>query len=285
MRKKVLVTGAKGQLALTLKELYKEKESELDLVFVSKQELNINNEDAVNYFFRKNKFDYCINCAAYTAVDSAENDQEKAKNINTLGPKNLAVACRKNNISLIHISTDYVFDGNKPEPYNESDQTNPLSVYGMTKLKGEELIAEHLVEHFIIRTSWLYSEHGNNFMKTMICLSQDRELLSVVEDQIGTPTYAKDLASVIFKIIITNNKAYGLYHYSNEGIASWYDFAKAIFEETNTKIKLLPIKSESYPTPAKRPNFSVLDKTKIKTNLQIEIPYWRDSLKQALSNL
>ena len=285
MIKKVLVTGAHGQLGKTINELYKENNIGLEFIFVSREELDITNKENLKSFLSKNKFNYCINCAAYTAVDSAENDEETAKNINTLGSKNLAIACSKNNVTLIHISTDFVFDGNKSVAYNETDQTNPSGVYGITKLKGEQEITQHLKEHFIIRTSWLYSEHGNNFMNTMIRLSQDRELLSVVEDQIGTPTYAKDLASVIFKIITTNSKAYGLYHYSNEGVASWYDFAKAIFEETNATIRVLPITSEHYPTLAKRPHFSVLDKAKIKTNLQIEIPYWRDSLKQALSNL
>lgn len=280
----ILVTGGHGQLAKCIKDL-EPLNPNLTIFYKGSQELDITKEKDIITFFENNTIDYCVNCAAYTKVDKAEKNEESAKKTNTLGSKNLAIACSKNNVTLIHISTDFVFDGNKSVAYNETDQTNPLGVYGTSKLDGEQQIEQHLAEHFIIRTSWLYSEHGNNFMKTMINLSKDRDLLSVVVDQIGTPTYASDLASIIITIINSKNNQYGLYHYSNQGVASWYDFAKAIFEETNIKIKLLPIKSESYPTPAKRPHFSVLDKTKIKTNFQIEIPHWRDSLKQALSNL
>lgn len=196
----------------------------------------------------------------------------------------MAVVCNQNETTLIHISTDFVFDGSQSKAYLETDIAKPISVYGATKLKGEQHIIKTISQHFILRTSWLYSEHGNNFMKTMLKLAKERDVLNIVSDQIGTPTYATDLADVIYNIITTKNTDYGLYHFSNEGVASWYDFAKAIFDIKNIKIKTNPIKTEVYPTPAKKPIFSVLDKTKIKSTLNIEIPYWRDSLKKAISN-
>ncbi|GGG36668.1 dTDP-4-dehydrorhamnose reductase [Bizionia arctica] len=279
----ILITGGNGQLASCIKDL-EIKQSNLNVFYTDFPDLDITNIEVLETFFKKNSINYCINCAAYTAVDKAENDRENAKKVNELGAKNLAIVCQNYNSTLIHISTDFVFDGNQSSIYNEEDQPNPKSVYGETKLNGEIEIQKHLSKHFILRTSWLYSEHGNNFMKTMIRLSKEKEELSVVVDQIGTPTYAKDLALIIWQIINSNNTQYGVYHYSNEGVASWYDFAKAIFEEINSDIKLLPIKSVAYPTPAQRPPFSVLDKSKIKQALQIEIPYWRDSLRKALIN-
>jgi dTDP-4-dehydrorhamnose reductase len=188
-------------------------------------------------------------------------------------------------VVLIHISTDFVFDGNASKPYNEAYETNPLSIYGLSKLKGEIVIQETCSQHFIIRTSWLYSEYNHNFLKTMLRLANTRDEIKVVSDQIGTPTYAKDLAQTLLEIINTNNNAFGLYHFSNEGVASWYDFAVAIFEETKATTKVLPIKTKDYPTPATRPNFSVLDKTKIKASLDITIPHWRKSLRKAILNL
>ncbi|QRM88714.1 dTDP-4-dehydrorhamnose reductase [Lacinutrix sp. WUR7] len=279
----ILVTGGNGQLASCIKDL-ESTYSNLNFIYANSAQLNIADFDAVQQFFNTTNFQYCINCAAYTAVDKAESDQEKATEVNVIGAKNLAIACAEKNATLIQVSTDFVFNGEKSVAYTETDTTNPTGVYGATKLEGELEVAKNLEQHFIIRTSWLYSENGNNFMKTMIKLSEGRDLLTIVADQIGTPTYATDLAETIIKIITTNNTQYGTYHYSNEGVASWYDFAKAIFEESNIKIKVLPIPSKAFPTPAKRPHFSVLDKTKIKTNLQIEIPYWRDSLKKALAN-
>ena len=278
----ILVTGGNGQLASCIKDV-ESKYLNLNFIFVSSAQLNITDFNALELFFHNQKIDYCINCAAYTAVDKAESDQENAENVNILGSKNLATNCAKNNITLIQISTDFVFDGKKSIAYTEGDTTNPTCVYGATKLEGEYQVVKNLKQHFILRTSWLYSENGNNFMKTMIKLSQDREFLSIVADQIGTPTYATDLAEAIIKIIRTNSKKYGIYNYSNEGVASWYDFAKAIFEETRVNIKVFPIKSQAYPTPAKRPHFSVLDKAKIKNNLQIEIPHWRVSLRKAIA--
>lgn len=280
----ILVTGSNGQLGHCIKDIAK-NHKDLNFIYTDYQELDICSLNDVQHFFKANKIDYCINCAAYTAVDKAESEPEKAYNINVLGAKNLALACKTHQVTLIHISTDFVFDGQSKLPYVETDKANPISVYGKTKLEGELEIQEILTNYFIIRTSWLYSEHCNNFMKTMLKLGKERDELSIVNEQIGTPTYAGDLAQVIIDIINDTKKMYGLYHFSNEGIASWYDFAKAIFEESNIKIKVLPIKSKDYITPAQRPYFSVLDKTKIKNNFQMIIPYWRESLKSALLKL
>ncbi|MEH6536879.1 MAG: dTDP-4-dehydrorhamnose reductase [Psychroserpens sp.] len=279
----VLVTGANGQLARNIRDL-ESNNLDLKLIYRSSIDLDITDMVSVNRLFKNEKIDYCINCAAYTAVDKAESDEENALKTNVEGVKNLAKACHENGSTLIHISTDFVFDGKTYHAYKESDITNPQGIYGLTKLKGEQEVIKYLTEYYIIRTSWLYSEHNANFMKTMISLSEKREELSVVDDQIGTPTYAKDLAEVILKIINNSNKDFGVYNYSNEGVASWYDFAKAIFDESNSGIKLSPIKTKEYPTPAERPPFSVLDKTKIKGSFKIEIPHWRDSLKKAIIN-
>ncbi|RKE98826.1 dTDP-4-dehydrorhamnose reductase [Ichthyenterobacterium magnum] len=280
----VLVTGANGQLANCINSLITIDKA-YSFIFTDSKKLDISSNKAVSDFFLNQNIDWCINCAAYTNVDKAETEQEKAFNVNTLGAKNLAIACQENNVKLIHISTDFVFDGIQSKAYNESDKTNPLSVYGQTKLDGENEIKTHLNKHFIIRTSWLYSEYGNNFLKTMLRLAKEKSELNIVADQIGTPTYAKDLAKVILKIIKTNNSRFGVYHYSNEGVASWYDFAKEVFSLNQVSIKVNPIKSQAYLTPAKRPAFSVLDKTKIKSNTEITVPYWRDSLKEAFLNI
>ena len=281
----VLVTGSNGQLASCIKDLAKQYE-DLDFIYTDYKELDICDLNQVNTFFKSNKkIDYCINCAAYTAVDKAESDVEKAFEINANGAKNLAIACSEFDAILIQISTDFVFDGEKNEPYTETDVAKPISVYGASKLQGEIEIKQTLETYFILRTSWLYSEHGVNFMKTMLRLAETRDEISVVSDQIGTPTYAGDLADVILKIISSKNTNFGLYHYSNEGVASWYDFAKTIFEASNLKIKLNAIKTEAYPTPAKRPFYSVMDKEKIKTSLGVETPHWRDGLVRAIKHL
>lgn len=282
--KNILVTGGKGQLATCIKDIAGDL-PEFNLYYVDYEVLDITNKKAVFAFFEENKIIYCINCAAYTAVDKAESDEERAAQVNAGGAKFLAQACDKNNAIMIQISTDFVFEGNTALLYSEEDSALPLGAYGRTKLEGENAVLANVQEHFIIRTSWLYSEHGHNFLKTMLKLGNEREELSVVCDQIGTPTYAGDLAQLIVHLLKKENNHYGLYHYSNEGVASWYDFAKAIFEEAAINVKLLPIKSEAYPTPAKRPAFSVMDKTKIKENLNLEIPYWRDSLKTCLKKL
>jgi len=282
--KNVLVTGGNGQLASCIKDVSLHL-NDFNFIYVDVEELDITKNDEVNAFFENNLISYCINCAAYTAVDLAESNEKLAKSVNVVGSANLATACAENNAILMHVSTDFVFDGRQTTFYNETDKENPLGVYGETKLNGEKKIANSLKEHFIIRTSWLYSEHGHNFLKTMLRLGQERDKLSVVADQIGTPTYAGDLAKIIIDIIISENTLFGTYHYSNEGVASWYDFAKTIFDESQITITLSPIKSEAYPTPAERPKFSVMDKTKIKEAFDLVIPYWRDSLQICLDRL
>ena len=281
--KKILVTGAGGQLATCIEQVA--KDLPLYMVFKNIEGLDITKKEDIKTLFEKEQFDYCINCAAYTAVDKAETEQEIAEKVNVLGPQYLAEVCAGFNTTLIHVSTDFVFDGSSSKPYAEEDEAKPVSVYGQTKLDGEKAIQKVLDTYFIIRTSWLYSEFGGNFMKTMVRLGNERDELGVVCDQIGTPTYAMDLAKVIVEFITKDLSVYGIYHYCNEGVASWYDFAKAIFELSELKVDLSPIKSVQYPTPAKRPNFSVLDKTKIKSSLNIEIPHWRDSLSQCLNKI
>lgn len=281
--KTILVTGSDGQLGTCIRQLSK-KTNEVKFIFKNSTELDITDEKQVISFFSKNSIDYCVNCAAYTAVDNAESNSKLAFKINSEAVKNLAEVCKENRSTLIHISTDFVFDGNSKKPYKESDNPNPKSVYGVSKLQGEKEIQSILKEYFIIRTSWLYSEFGNNFMKTMLRLAQDRKSLGVVNDQIGSPTYANDLAYIILKIINLNSKDFGIYHFSNEGIITWYDFAKEIFKQSNTKISLKPIFTKEYPTPAKRPKYSVLDTTKIKETFQIEILNWKESLRKALNN-
>ena len=280
----VLVTGGKGQLAQCINEI-QSTYPHIDFVFTDVDELDITDSNQLNLFFESNNFDWCINCAAYTAVDQAEIHSETAQKINSFGAKNLALACKKNRIKLIHISTDFIFDGNSVKPYVEEDRQNPISVYGASKLQGEQEIQSILKEHFIIRTSWLYSEFGHNFLKTMIRLAKDKNEINVVNDQIGTPTYAKDLALIILEIINVNSVDYGIYHYSNIGTTNWHDFAVLIFKFKEVNIKVNPISTKDYPTLAKRPAYSVLDTTKIKRTLNIQIPDWKDSLKVAISNL
>lgn len=285
MKNKVLITGASGQLGQCIKDL-QASYSDFEFCFTDVQDLDISNEQNVLDFFQTNQISWCVNCAAFTAVDKAESDEKMAYDINAIGAKNLALACQVHKVKLIHISTDFVFDGSQSVPYSEEAQTNPLGVYGDSKLQGELEIQDVLKEHFIIRTSWLYSEYGQNFLKTMLKLGEDREKLNVVGDQVGTPTYAGDLAVVLLEIIKNHSEQYGVYHFSNEGVASWYDFAKAIFDiQGNDKIKVENIPSEAYPTPAKRPSFSVLDKAKIKKQMNIEIPYWRDSLYKVINQI
>ena len=279
----VLVTGANGQLGSAIKSIAK-NEAFLRFTFCTSGELNITDSDSVANFFRSNTYDYCINCAAYTNVDAAEEHFVKANAINVLGVKNLALACKDSQTKLIQISTDFVFSGKQSVPYTESDIAEPSSAYGLSKYRGEQEISKNLTEYYIIRTSWLYSEFGHNFMKSMLKFAKERDSLSVVFDQIGSPTYAVDLARFILLLIQKDTGAFGVYHYSNEGVASWYDFAKAIFEEANIDIELKPIRTAEYPLPAKRPSYSVMDKAKVKANFKLWIPYWRDSLKLALKN-
>ncbi len=279
----VLVTGANGQLGQSLKFIASNY-PELRFLFYSSSELNITDKNACEEEFHKVKPDYCINAAAYTAVDKAESEPERAHLINVIGAKNLAEVCKDHNTVLLHISTDFVFDGQKKLAYTENDKPNPTGVYGQTKLDGEKAIQNTFENYYIIRTSWVYSQFGHNFMKTMLRLASERDSLSVVNDQIGTPTNAVDLANALVQIIKTSNQQpatdrFGIYNYSNEGQCSWYDFAQKIFEINNVKIDLKSIPTSSFPTPAKRPAYSVLDKTKIKKTFELEIKDWVESLK------
>jgi dTDP-4-dehydrorhamnose reductase len=279
----VLVTGANGQLGQSL-QFIASNYPELHFVFCSSSDLDITNFENCQATFSKIKPQYCINAAAYTAVDKAESEPDKANLINVIGAKNLAEVCKANETILLHISTDFVFNGNKNTPYNEEDTPNPTGAYGQTKLDGEKAIQAVFEKYYIIRTSWVYSQFGNNFMKTMLRLASERDSLSVVNDQIGTPTNAVDLAVALVQIILTNNRQpttenYGIYNFSNEGQCSWYDFAKTIFEVNSITIDLKPIPTSSFPTPAKRPKYSVLDKSKIKNVFGIDIKNWEESLK------
>ena len=281
----VLVTGKGGQLAQCIENIAP-KYQDLNFIFKSSSELDITNYDNINSVFNSiEPFDYCINCAAYTAVDKAETETQVAYDVNVLGSKNLAEVCLKYNVTLVHISTDFVFDGDASQPYTEDSITNPLGVYGDTKLKGENAIVETLENFFILRTSWLYSEFGNNFLKTMLRLARERDEIAVVGDQIGAPTYAKDLAKVVLHLIESRNMSYGIYNYSNEGVVSWYGFANEIFKLCNSNIKLHKIETKDYPTLALRPKYSVLSTSKIENALGIEIPNWKASLAKAFSNL
>jgi dTDP-4-dehydrorhamnose reductase len=285
----VLVTGANGQLGQSLQFIAKNY-SEITFVFCSSLDLDITKTENCQAFFLKYKPNYCINAAAYTAVDKAESESQKAYLINVTGAKNLAEVCKENNCILLHISTDFVFDGTSTmlaNGYTEEDIPNTTGIYGQTKLDGERAIQATWEKHFIIRTSWVYSQFGNNFMKTMLRLASERDAISVVNDQIGTPTNAVDLAEALIKIVSFSSlsfeegrgEAFGIYNFSNEGQCSWYEFAKKIFENNSIKIDLQPIPTSSFPTPAKRPAYSVLDKTKIKKAFGIKILNWKESLK------
>lgn len=279
----VLVTGANGQLGQALQNV-SQSVSEIRFVFTDSKTLNITDKENCFTVFEQYQPDFCINCAAYTAVDKAESEPGLAHKTNVVGVKNLTESCKKHNTTLIHLSTDFVFDGEKKTPYSEVDIPNPKNVYGLTKLEGEQTIQTLIKKYYIIRTSWVYSESGNNFYKTMLRLASERESLNVVNDQIGTPTNANCLAKAIIDIIQHTTSsiqpAYGIYHFSNEGTCSWYDFAKKIFELNKIRITLNPIPTSSYPTPAIRPKYSVLDKSKIKTAFGIQIKSWEESLQE-----
>lgn len=281
---KILVFGASGQLGHCLKKVA-EKHAWADIYFPGEGEANILDEAGLEKLFAAYQPAFCINCAAYTAVDKAEEDIATARKVNKDGAANLAKLCKSYKATLVHVSTDFVFEGNSPYLLMEADAANPINVYGLTKLEGEQAITEILPEHYTLRTSWLYSEYGNNFVKTMLRLGAERDQLNIIADQIGTPTYAIDLAECILAIIAADNKQYGIYHYSNEGVTSWYDFAMAIFDISNTQVKVAPIRTAQYPTPAVRPTFSVMDKSKVKSTFNIEIPYWRHSLEECIKRL
>ena len=286
MIRNILVTGSKGQLGSEIMYLSK-KFPDLNFLFTDIDELDLSKPEDVEAFFIANQIDACINCAAYTAVDKAEDDRELAMLVNHTAVEYLAKTCEKYNSLLIHISTDYVFSGKHYKPYMETDSVSPESYYGESKLKGEEAVLGNCKKSVVIRTSWLYSSYGSNFVHTMIRLGMERDSLGVVADQVGTPTYAADLAMAIMSVITgyDNKREREIYHFSNEGAISWYDFAKAIFELSGMHIQVNPIKGEFYPTKATRPFYSVMSKEKIKKEFSIEIPYWRDSLKRCLSKL
>lgn len=284
MSQKVLITGSNGQLGKALRREIA-NDPAIDAIFTDVEDLDITNREAVERFISDNHPDIIVNCAAYTAVDRAETDNIMAAAINTGAVGNLGVAAARHGVKIIHISTDYVFSGKGFRPYAENDEPYPQSIYGRTKLEGEGLLLSFCPKALIIRTAWLYSEFGNNFVSTMLRRSEDKKPLNVVCDQIGSPTYAGDLARAIHHIINYPEWKPGLYHFTNEGVASWYDFAKMIFELSGISIKVNAIPSSEYPTPAKRPLYSVLGKQKIKKTFGIDIPWWRDSLKLCLKRI
>ncbi|QKF78375.1 dTDP-4-dehydrorhamnose reductase [Arcobacter defluvii] len=281
----ILVTGSNGQLGSEIKEL--STLYSYNFFFTDRTNIDITSKDSMKDFCQINNINVIINCAAYTAVDKAESDEINADLINRKAVKKLSIVAKELNIKLIHISTDYVFNGKIFKPYCEEFQTNPQSVYGKSKLNGENEMRDiNPLNSIIIRTSWVYSYYGNNFVKTMLRLGKEKESLGVIFDQIGTPTYAKDLAKIILDIIpVINNEKVEIYNYSNEGVLSWYDFAKEIMEMAKLNCKINPIETYQYPTSAKRPHYSLLNKVKIKNAFNIEIPYWKDGLDDCLKRL
>ena len=282
--KKILVTGANGQLGQCLQKISSQFE-EFEFIFTDSETLDITNKEEVNDFFWQNAPDFCINAAAYTAVDLAETEVEKAFLVNADGTENLAEACAENNAQFIHVSTDYVFDGENNLAYTEEDFTNPLGVYGASKLAGDELALEVNPCSVILRTSWVYSEFGKNFVKTMLSLFATKEELNIVADQFGQPTNANDLAEAIMKIIKSEKITPGIFNFSNLGRISWFDFAKKIAELSDAKIKLNAIETSQYPTPAKRPKNSVLDLDKISKTYGIQLKPWEESLEDCVQIL
>lgn len=280
---KILVTGANGQLGNELRECL--SLTPYKVVYADRAILNFSNVDSISTFFSVESFDVVINCAAYTAVDKAESDAINANHINAVAPGLIAGYCKSIDTKLIHISTDFVFDGNASVPYKETNATSPVSVYGYTKLEGEKNVLNVNSDAIIIRTGWLYSSFGNNFLKTILRLCGERAQLNVVFDQIGTPTYAADLALALIKIIESDKWMPGIYHYANEGVASWYDFAVTINRIAGLPCNILPIETYQYPTPAKRPSYSVLNKAKIKSQYGISIPYWQQSVELCINKI
>ncbi|MCR8918997.1 dTDP-4-dehydrorhamnose reductase [Bacteroides sp. ET225] len=280
----ILVTGANGQLGNEMQRVA--KTSSNHYIFTDVAQLDITDREAVLRAVKDNSIQVIVNCAAYTNVDKAEDDSETADLINNKAVENLAIAARENDATLIHISTDYVFKGDRCTPCREDWETDPLGVYGITKLAGEKSIERTGCRHIIIRTAWLYSPFGKNFVKTMQKLTAEKDSLKVVFDQVGTPTYAGDLADAIARIIETGQLGkQGIYHFSNEGVCSWYDFAREICELSGNTCNIQPCHSDEFPSKVKRPHFSVLDKTKIKDTFGIEVPYWKDSLKKCIREL
>jgi len=285
----ILITGSNGQLGSEIKDLVTNYKN-FNFFFMDLPELNICKSEELNTFIVDQNINAVINCAAYTAVDKAEKDEHTAQKVNSEGVLNLVNALKKVNGKLIHISTDYVFDGNHSQPYKESDPVSPVGVYGETKRAGELAVLNSSIDALVIRTSWMYSVYGNNFLKTMLKLGHDKDELGVIFDQVGTPTNASDLAKTCLDILAYSieaniNSKGKIYHYSNEGVTSWYDFSKAIMELGSIDCKIRPIETKDYPTPAKRPHYSVLNKSKIKTDFNIQIPNWRDSLDKCIEKL
>lgn len=281
---KTLITGANGQLGTELHEIL-EREFPGQTLYTDVQELDLTNAQAVDSYVANNEITHIVNCAAYTAVDRAEEEKMLCAAVNTDAVKNLAMAADANGAKIIHISTDYVFDGTNHRPYRESDKVNPISQYGTTKRKGETLLLALAPQAIIIRTAWLYSAHGKNFVKTMLRLADSQPEIKVVCDQIGTPTFARDLARAVVKVLQSHQWVPGIYHFTDEGAASWYDFAKAIFRIAGKDVKVTPIPTEDYPTPASRPSYSILDRTRIKATYGIEIPHWEEALADCLRQL
>lgn len=280
----VLVTGANGQLGNEMRLMA--QNSSYHYIFTDVEELDITDFNAILQTVKEKEIQIIVNCAAYTNVDKAENDFDIANALNNIAVGRLANVAKAQNATLIHISTDYVFNGNNHIPYTEDDITDPIGVYGKTKLAGEETIKKVECNYIILRTAWLYSKWGNNFVKTMQKLTLEKDSLSVIFDQIGSPTYAKDLAHAISLIIERNMlNQQGIYHYSNEGVCSWFDFAKEICELSGHNCNITPIHSQEYPSKVTRPHYSVLDKTKFKETFGIPVPYWKDSLKKCINEL
>ena len=289
MLKQVLVTGSAGQLGQSIQSISNDC-SGVQFTFVDIEALDLCNETAITAYFKNKQFNVILNCAAYTAVDKAESDPELVDKINHLAVKQLAEIAKQQNAVFIHVSTDYVFNGQNHKPYVETDPADPQGVYGITKLNGELAFKAIGSKGCIIRTSWVYSEYGSNFVKTMQRLGSDRDSINVIFDQIGSPTYAGDLARAILDIIQSERLSSSdlelqVYHYSNEGVCSWYDFAKTIFEFSNIDCNVNPIETKDYPTPAKRPHYSLLNKAKIKQAFELEVPYWKDSLQKCIKRL
>jgi dTDP-4-dehydrorhamnose reductase len=286
---KILVTGSKGQLGSELQSLAVNSSHQFD--FTDVEELNITDKTEIENYFRHKPFDILINCAAYTAVDQAEKEIEKALLINATAPRILAEKTKEMGVPIIHISTDFVFDGTAFRPYVEDDPVAPVNGYGQTKCDGEAYVLKENPSSIVIRTSWLYSGYGNNFVKTIIRLGETRDQLGVIFDQVGTPTYAHDLAKAIIHITGALESApgktdlWGIYHYSNEGVASWYDFAHEIIRMKNIRMNLNPLLTKDYPTPARRPHYSVMDKSKIKSVFGLKIPHWKESLELCITRM
>ena len=284
---KIVVTGANGQLGRSIRRLSVEHR-ELDFIFTDIDSLDIGNRDAVLAFAETHPVDFIVNCAAYTAVDKAEEEEEQCRRINTDAVAYLGEAAQHIGARILHVSTDYVFGGDSYMPYQENDPVSPTSVYGRTKLAGEKALSAVCPDAIIVRTAWLYSEYGHNFMKTMLRLGAERPEIRVVNDQIGSPTYAGDLAEAILSLLEKERQGEqnsGIYHYTNEGVCSWYDFAHSIIRIAGLPAKVIPIPTREYPTAAKRPAYSVLSKEKIKRENHWEIPHWEDSLRKCLANM